>query len=100
MPEPMGPTPLSGLLPARRVASLINYGRKLISPASQATVRSTVKGAIKEANRINQRAATALSGRDPSKAAAGIRGTVALGKEAIKAKEQRQSKKRNQKNNK
>ena len=101
MPEPMGPTPLSGLLPARRAASLLNYGRTLINPASRTAIKGGIKGAIKKADNINQRTASALSGLDSSKPAAALRGTVALGKEAMKAKEQRrESRKRNQKNNK
>lgn len=109
MPEPMGPTPLSGLLPARRLASGLNYGRKIITQAGQSAVNNSVKvrrgiraakKVVDRVDRVNQRTAAALSGLDTSKPAAALRGVVALGKEVIKAKERRESRKRNQKNKK
>ena len=113
MPEPMGPTILSSLLPAKRIASGLNYGRKIITQAGQSAAQNSVKvrrgiraakgaakGAVERIDRVNQRAAAALSGLDTSKPAAALRGVVALGKEVIKGKERRESRKRNQKNKK
>ena len=104
----MGPTPLSSLLPARRIASGLNYGRKIITQARSAAKNSVkvrrgiraAKGAAERIDRVNQRTAAALSGLDTSKPAAALKGVVGLGKEVIKEKERRESRKRNQKNKK
>ena len=109
MPEPMGPTILSSLLPAKRIASGLNYGRKIITQAGQSAAQNSVKvrrgiraakGAAERIDRVNQRTAAALSGLDTSKPAAALKGVVGLGKEVIKEKERRESRKRNQKNKK